>query len=363
MVLAIILLIVGFVVLIGGGEFLVRGASRLAGLAGVSPLVIGLTVVSLGTSAPELAVSLKAILSGEPNLAVGNVVGSNIVNVLLVLGASAIVAPLMVASQLIRFDVPLMIGASVLMMVFSLSGNVNFFEGLILTTCLVIYLGWSVVQSRRENEQVRTSLEQGYSQPRRFTVKVLLIQLMFVGLGLVMLTVGSNLLVEGASELARLLGMTPLMIGLTIVAVGTSLPELAASMVACWKGERDIAVGNVVGSNLFNLLGVIGVSALVAPEGIDVAQSAIQFDIPIMVAVAVACLPIFMSGHVINRLEGFVFISYYIAYMTYLILAVTGSGYSDEFRLFVLVIMVPLTIVSITVGLIRSYRKRRKELS
>lgn len=365
MLLAIVILVLGFLVLIGGGELLVRGASQLASIAGVSPLVIGLTVVSLGTSSPELAVSIKACVGGQTDLAVGNVIGSNIVNVLLVLGASALIAPLIVSSQLIRFDVPIMIAASALMFIFSVSGKISFFEGLILTSGLVSYIGWSVMQSRRENEAIRTEFESKSRTGPRLTAKGIVSQVLIVLAGLVLLTLGSNMLVSGASTLAEMMGMSELMIGLTVVAIGTSLPELVASMVACWKGEREIAVGNVVGSNLFNILGVIGVSALVAPDGIRVSQAAIQFDMPIMIAVSVACLPIFFTGNKISRMEGGIFLAYYVAYMTYLILAALEppdkeGKISDHFGLFVIVFMVPVTVVAIGISLGRTLRSRWK---
>ncbi len=359
MFLAILLMLGGFVGLILGGDYLVKGASRLASLGGVSPLVIGLTVVAFGTSAPEFAVSLEANLEGKTGLAVGNIVGSNIFNVLSVLGLSAIVAPLLVASQLIRFDVPLMIAASVLMLVFGLDGSIHWIDGAILFAGLIFYLFYSIVQSRRETKAVQEEFESEYKVEVPRTWLFTLAQFGWVILGLGLLTLGSNLLVNGASSLAQIWGMSDLLIGLTIVAVGTSLPEIAASMVASFRGERDIAVGNVVGSNIFNILGVLGLSALIAPAGIPVDETAIRFDIPIMIAVAVACLPIFMTGHRINRWEGACFLLYYVAYMIYLILAALDSAIADGFGWFLIAFMVPVAAVAILLSLFRSFSGKR----
>lgn len=354
MAIAITWMLLGFVALIVGGELLVRGSSRLAALAGISPLVIGLTVVSFGTSSPELAVSLKANLMGQADVAVGNVVGSNIFNVLLVLGASALVSPLLVASQLIRFDVPIMIGASILLIVFGWDGSVGRLEGLILFAGLILYLGRSVTQGRKEKAEVRAEFEQEFRSPPPRTLRYFLVQLCLIVIGVVLLTFGSNLLVVGASKMATVLGMSELLIGLTIVATGTSLPELAASIVASYRGERDIAVGNVVGSNIFNILCVIGLSASVAPSGVLVDINALQFDIPIMIAVAIGCLPIFMTGHRIERWEGGIFVAYYFAYATYLVLDAVDSTITSQFGVFMIVFMIPLTVLAIGINLLRA---------
>ena len=265
---ATVLLILGIVFLVVGADFLVRGASNLAAMVRISPLVIGLTVVAFGTSAPELAVSLHAAFHGQAPLAVGNVVGSNICNVLLILGLSALVAPLVVAQQLVRLDVPIMIGVSGLVFFFSLDGAIDKSDGVVLFFGGLTYTLFLLFQSRREkNPDVQDEYAQEYG-PQTFSwSKVGVEALVFFG-GMAFLVVGSQLLVNSAVTIAEALDINPLIIGLTVVALGTSLPELATSMVASFRGERDIAVGNVVGSNIFNILVVLGATSALAPEGI-----------------------------------------------------------------------------------------------
>lgn len=314
------LLIAGFVLLIIGAESLVRGASKLAAAVGISPLVIGLTVVAFGTSAPEMAVTTISGLAGQTNIALGNVIGSNIFNIFLILGISALVAPLTVSMQLIRLDVPLMIGASLLVYLFALNGVIGRPEGIILFACIIAYTGFLIRQSRRENKAVQADYEQKYGskEPRSMNVLFKGTGLLLVGLGL--LVPGSQWLVAGAVSIAQKLGVSEMVIGLTIVAVGTSLPELATSVVATIRGARDIAVGNVVGSCLFNLLAVMGLAGIVSPGGIAVSLQALHVDLPVMIFTAVLCLPIFFTGKRISRMEGALFLCGYIAYTAWLIL-------------------------------------------
>jgi cation:H+ antiporter len=321
------MLAAGLGLLVLGAEALVRGASRLAEIAGISPLVVGLTVVAYGTSAPEMAVSAQSALSGQADIALGNVIGSNIFNVLFILGLSALIAPLVVSLQLVRRDVPIMMGVSLLLGVMAQDGQVSRWEGGLLFAGVVGYTGWSIWQSRRENQQV-TAQEFGQSQPEKGAT-ALLKNLAFIGAGLGLLVLGSNWLVEGAVTLARIWGVSQLVIGLTIVAAGTSLPELATSVVASLRGQRDIAVGNVVGSNIFNILAVLGLSAMVSPGGVQVSLAALRFDFPVMLVTALACLPIFFTGGVIARWEGALFLGYYVAYTGYLVLASTGSPWLE----------------------------------
>lgn len=323
----LLLLIAGLALLVLGAEALVRGASKIAIIAGISPLVIGLTIVAYGTSAPEMAVSVIASFAGQADISVGNVVGSNIFNVLFILGLSALLSPLIVAQQLIRLDVPIMIGVSILMLVFGLDGTIGRVDGIILFTLAVTYTIFQIYQSRSEsNPEVQAEYSQEYGQQPNASdrsTKQLLINVGYILLGLVLLVLGSRWLVDSAVTIARAFGISELVIGLTIVAAGTSLPELATSVVASLKGERDIAVGNVVGSNIFNILAVLGLSGTVAPAGIAVSDAALGFDIPVMIAVAIACLPVFFTGNLIARWEGSIFMGYYIAYTVYLILAST----------------------------------------
>jgi len=349
------LLIVGLILLVVGAELLVRGASRLAAAVGISPLVVGLTVVAFGTSAPELAVSIQSAFSGQADLALGNVLGSNIFNVLFILGLSALITPLVVSQQLVRLDVPVMIGVSVLLLLLSLDGVIARWEGGMLFAGIVAYMLFLIRQSRRATATAASSA--GAVQDADNTMigswgrNVALV----IG-GLVLLVLGSRWLVNGAIELASSLGVSELVIGLTIIAAGTSLPEVATSVLASIRGERDIAVGNVVGSNIFNILAVLGLSGLVAPEGIEVVRSVVVFDIPVMTAVAVACLPIFFSGFVIARWEGALFLGYYVAYTVYLVTHSADHALVPAFQTAMLYFVVPLTVITLVVVGIRTRR-------
>ncbi len=348
----------GLTVLVGGGELLVRGASALAAAARISPLVIGLTVVAFGTSAPELAVSVQAALAGSADLALGNVVGSNIFNVLFVLGLSALIVPLVVSSQLIRWDVPVMIAASSLLLGFGWDGRINRLEGLMLFMGIVAYTWWSVRQSRKESRQVQMEFAREWpqEQPRPRAIAV---DLVLIAAGLIMLGLGSRLLIDGSVYIAASLGVSERVIGLTIVAAGTSLPEVVTSIVAAVRGERDIAVGNVVGSCIFNILCVVGLSSAIAPAGVAVSSAALAFDIPVMIVVAAACLPIFFTGHVISRWEGGLFFFYYLAYTAYLVLNATGNELGHTLRDVMVGFVTPLTAVTLAVAAGRGWRQHR----
>jgi cation:H+ antiporter len=354
------LFVVGLVLLGGGAELLVRGASRLAAAAGVSPLVVGLTVVAFGTSAPELAVAVQAALTGTAgaNLVVGNVVGSNIFNVLVILGLSALITPLAVVQQLVRVDVPVMIGVSVLTLVLALDGQISRIEGVLLFAGIVLYLVNAGIQGRKARRLLASSEppeEAAAEQPGSPWRNLVL-----VVAGLAMLVLGARWLVAAAIEIARAMGLSELVIGLTIVAVGTSLPEVAASVAASLKGERDLAVGNAIGSCLFNILAVLGLAALVAPEGIAVARSALHFDIPVMIAVAFACLPVFFTGCVISRWEGLLFLLYYAAYTAFLLLDAAEHAAMEPFATIMLIFVVPLTLLALGVSLARHVQNRRQ---
>jgi len=353
-------ILVGLIGLVVGGELLVRGAATLAMAIRITPLVIGLTVVAIGTSAPELAVTVQASWSGSPELAVGNVVGSNIANVLLILGLSAMVAPLVVQSRIIRIDVPLMVGCSVVLWLLVLDRSVGRLDGLLLFAALIGYLVWSVIQGKREGTEIQEEFAQALphdgSTTRHFARQITLV----LG-GVILLVVAARFLVGGASDIARQLGVSELVIGLTIVAVGTSLPELVTSIVASLRGQRDIAVGNVVGSNLFNILAVLGLGALVAPSGIPVSSQVIGLDLPIMIATALACLPIFFTGHRINRLEGGLFFFYYVAYTAYVVMGATGAGYMRSFELAMVGFVIPLSALAIGFSVYQHLRDRQRQ--
>jgi len=346
---------IGIVLLVVGAELLVRGASQLALLFKISPLVIGLTVVAFGTSAPELAVSVASALKGDASIAIGNVVGSNIFNVLFILGISAVIVPLSVMQQLIRFDVPLMIAISVLVWWMASSGGIDRGEGSFLVFGLVSYTVWSIRQSRKESAEVQAEYAQEYSPTsvpeKQGKTVFLLTRVLLVLIGLGILIAGSQLLVVGAVGLATSFGISSAVIGLTIVAAGTSLPEVATSVIAAWKGEKDIAVGNVIGSNLFNLLGVLGCASLVSPAGLPVSSGFIGFDIPVMLLVAIVCLPILISGWEISRWEGAVLVTCYIAYTTVVVMVETDHPSAPLPRNVLVYGAVPLAALLSAIGI------------
>ncbi|MFH7241547.1 MAG: calcium/sodium antiporter [Spirulina sp.] len=357
MIVAILLLIAGGGLLLVGAESLVKGASRLAGLFGISPLIIGLTVVAYGTSAPEMAVSIQSSLAGQGDIALGNVIGSNIFNVLVILGLSSLVAPLVVAQQLIRLDVPIMIGVSALLFFFSLDQRLQPSDGIILLMGGVVYTVFLIYLSRRENNaDVQAEYDQEYGLKERSPWSWLT-NLGWMVLGLGTLVLGSRLFINGAVDIATTLGVSQLVIGLTIVAAGTSLPELATSVVATLRGERDIAVGNVVGSNIFNILTVLGVMALASGNGVAIPTAVLHFDLPVMVAVAVACIPIFATGNVISRWEGVLFSGYYVAYAAYLILRASDHAHLGLFSQIMLLFVIPITVITLATVLFRTWPK------
>nr|WP_155551689.1 calcium/sodium antiporter [Stutzerimonas degradans] len=352
-------LFAGLVLLVAGAELLVRGAARLAAQFGISPLIIGLTVVAFGTSTPEMAVSVQSAVADQGDIAVGNVIGSNIFNVLFILGLSALITPMLVSRQLIRFDVPIMIGASLLAWFLAMDEQYGRLDGVLLFGAVLSYTGFLIVSSlkSRNNENQEFEDEYGLHEPAgRFAS---LRHLLFIAIGLVLLVQGSGLLVDAAVTLAKALGLSELVIGLTIIAAGTSLPEVATSVIAAIKGERDIAVGNVVGSNIFNLLAVLGLASLVSPTAISVSSNAIAFDFPVMIAVAAACLPIFFAGYCIRRWEGALFFAYYVIYTTWLIMHSTDAPGLAMFSQAMLWFVLPLTLITLLVIGARAWKLQR----
>ena len=349
--------LLGLAALVVGAEALVRGASKIALSLGISPLVVGLTIVAVGTSSPEVAVSVGAVLNGNTDIAVGNVVGSNILNVLLVLGIGALIAPLVVHSQLIRQEVPIMIGASLLLVVLIVDGRLGRLDALLLAVLMVGYMTFLVVQSRAEGKELRDEYAEVVCRPgewdSHWTVQTLLI---VVGLGLLVL--GSDWMVDAAVAFARVMGVSDLVIGLTVIAVGTSMPEIAASIMAAVRGERDIAVGNVIGSNTFNILGCLGISGLMSGDGLSIAPAVLNFDLWVMVAVAVACLPVFIAGREIGRGKGLMFVGYYAAYVAYLILGAQQHDALDEYSAIMIGFVLPITIVTLVAMLIRNQARQ-----
>jgi len=343
----------GVAFLIVGASVLVRGASKMALSLGVSPLVVGLTIVALGTSSPEIAVSVGAAVNGRGEMALGNVIGSNIFNVLFILGLSAVISPLVVHFQLIKQEVPIMIGVALVLVALVIDGTVGRLDGAFLLALLVAYTTFLIVQSQRRTARGDRPAAPAPSGERAWDEHLAAQALLIVG-GLALLVLGSNWLVGAAESFARRLGVSDVVIGLTVVAAGTSMPEVATSVAAAWKGERDIAVGNVVGSNTFNILGCLGLSGLAASGGIDVPPSVLNFDLWILVAVSLGCLPIFLSGHGIARWEGWLFLGYYGAYTTYLILAAQRHQALPGFSRTMLSFVIPITIVTLTAVAVRA---------
>ncbi len=358
MLAAIAFLVVGLVLLVYSADFLVKGAANLAAALGISPLVVGLTVVAFGTSAPELAVSVMSAFKGQADLAVGNVIGSNIFNVLVILGISAMIIPLTVHAQLVRFDVPVMIFLSLLLFPLSMDGVLSRRDGVILVALLLGYLFILIRGSRREKDAgVLGEFGEEYGKPD--ADPKWLKNIAFVVFGVAGLVVGSDRLVYGAVFIAKHFGVSELIIGLTIISAGTSLPEVATSVVAALKGQRDIAVGNVVGSNIFNIVTVLGVSSLVAPEGVAVAKAALDFDMLFMIAIAVAALPVFFHGYRIGRASGFFFLAFYVAYIIYLILDAKSHSAFSTYREVMLLYVAPAAALALSVLLVSAFRQRK----
>ena len=355
-VLLLLQTLLGFVLLVAGAEIMVRGAAELATRFGIPPIVIGLTVVAFGTSAPELAVAIQSSMAGQPDIALGNIVGSNILNILLILGLAAMITPLIVGSRIVRTDVPILIAVSVLLMIFAYNGGISVIEGAVLFAGSIIYTVFTIFTARRDAAvEKEFSPDEEFSDNRHPGISLLL-----VIVGLAMLIGGADMLVKSAVEISRWLGVSELLIGLTVISIGTSLPEIATTVVAAMRGFRDMAVGNVVGSCLFNILVVTGAAAIFSPSGLSVDPALIQFDLPVMLAATVACLPIFATGHLIARWEGFVFFLFYIAYTTYLIVASHSQESVELMHTAMLSFVIPLTFITLLLLWWREIRQKKK---
>jgi len=340
--------ILGLIALILGAEILVRSSSKLAASLGVSKLVIGLTVVAFGTSAPELAVGIEAGLMNQPDILMGNVIGSNLTNTLLILGLASLIIPLEVHKNLIRFDLPVMITSTLLLILLSLNNIITFWECAFLFLCLLIYL-YALV---RFSGKTRLTEEETVKAGSPWKSGLLSI------VGLVMLIFGARWMVGSATIFAEKAGVSELLIGLTIVAVGTSLPEIVTSILAAVRGEKDLAVGSIVGSNILNILSVIGISGLFI-SGIPVQDSLLQVEYIILMAVSVLCFPIFFTGRRIKRIEGAIFLSSYILYLFYLYLDSIASSFLPSFVQWVLFGFVPVVVLYVIVALINEFKTKK----
>jgi cation:H+ antiporter len=346
----VIELLSGLVLLLIGAELMVRAAVRLAERLHVRPLIIGLTIVALGSSAPQMAVSLQAALTDNPDIAVGSVVGSGIFNILVTLGLSALIIPLRVSRQLVRLDIPLMIGASLLVFILAWNKDLGRFDGVLLLGALALYLGLLFRQSRHST---RPHTERPTETQQSWLISVLMILA-----GLAMLVFAGRLLLGAAVVVATDLGLSERVIGLTVVAVGTSLPELATSLIAALRGQRDIAVGNVIGANLFNLLGVLGLTALLAPTPLSVSPNALDFDLPVMLGVAALCLPVFYSGYRVTRAEGLLLLGLYLVYGLHVVSFTTGMPLAGKLERLMLFYVLPALLTFLLFTSIRAWRRQ-----
>lgn len=340
----------GLILLITGAELLVKGASRLAISFGIPALVVGLTVVAFGTSAPEMAVSVKAAFSGQAELAIANVVGSNIFNILFILGLAAVIMPLIVSQQLIRQDVPIMIAISVMALWMIQDGMIGKLEATILFAGVVLYTVFLFYQGKKtgiDNNEVD-------EKPAPTWLNVMLIII-----GLALLVLGARWLVQSAVTIASSFGVSEAVIGLTIIAAGTSLPEVMTSIVATIKGERDIAIGNVVGSNIFNILAVLGLSGLFSPTPLLASEQLMQIDVPVMLGVAILCLPLFFLGGNLNRFEGLLFLMLYVAYVWFTIAMALSLPYLPQLQTWLLYGLAPVVVFYVFLCLVNDLLRRR----
>ncbi|WP_298720154.1 calcium/sodium antiporter [uncultured Ferrovibrio sp.] len=313
----------GLVVLIIGSELLVRGGTRLATRLGISPTIIGLTVVALGTSAPELAVGIEAALKGSGDLAIGNIAGTNVVNILFILGLSASIQSLALRNDTLRIDLPMIVIASCALLAMTLDGELTRLDGALLIAAGVIYTMVLIQAARRESRATKLAYAAAQGEPPPPSLGSTLFDTAALLAGIAIIVVGADWLVAGAVELAKLWGVSDEFIGLTVVAIGTSSPELVTTLVSTIRRQRDIAIGNLLGSSAYNILIILGVTCVVPSSPIPVAPSLIKIDIPVMVAVALACVPVFYSGRQVSRGEGMLFVAAYLSYLGYLVIVRT----------------------------------------
>lgn len=347
----IIVFVIAVVLLIVGADLLVAGASRIARKMKIPSLIIGLTVVAFGTSLPETAASVSAALEGRTDIALGNIVGSNIYNLLLILGLAAVLAPLTVGTQLVRQEVPIMIGVTILLIGLIIDGTLSSLEASFLFSLAFVYTFFLIYQSRRAMkahtaaDESEVEEETGILAPIPAGVLILI--------GLFMLMFGGRWVVSSATEIALFLGVSELVVGLTVVAIGTSLPEVATCVSAVCRGERDLAVGNVVGSNIFNILLCIGLAGMVAPNGLPAPSALLNFDIWIMLAVACITLPIVLSGRVVSRWEGWILLAYCVTYIAYTLLNASQHDSLPVLSFVMLLFIVPITFVIVVSAFVK----------
>ena len=367
MTVAVVTFAAGLVLLLVAGDQLVRAAAALGARLGLTPSTIGLTIVAAGTSAPELAVVFQSAANGDGELAVGSVIGSNIANVLLVLGLVAALGAVQLRSRIVRVDVPIMVIASVALLVLALDGRIGRLDGGLLVAALVAFVVWTLraevgasapppVADHRTDPSTDPGTDpsdgraaddgEPSAEPAASPRARLLGRLVQLAVGIVVLAGGARLVVSGASDIATSLGVPELVIGLTVVALGTSAPEIVTSVAAAARGQRDLAVGNAIGSNIFNILLVLGAVGALGPGPLEISDDALALDLPILVAAAVACLPLVAWDHTLDRWEGVLFLGYYAAYLTFLTLDATGHRAEEAFGLIMGGFVMPLTLIT-----------------
>jgi cation:H+ antiporter len=311
----------GLIALIAGAEALVRGGARLAAMLGISPILVGLTVVSIGTSMPELAVGIRSASDGDASLAVGNIAGTNLVNLLLILGLSAMILPLALELRTLRLDLPMMTVAALLLWALAADGTLTVAEGVVLVLGAVVYTAILIRSARRENRVIHAEFAEEFAAPRESPPAArrdLLWNLFLLLTGIVVVVVGADWLVNGAVGVARQFGVSDAFIGLTIVAIGTSAPELVTTIMSTIRGDRDIAIGNLLGSSVYNLLLILGVTVVASGRVLELEPDLVRTDIPIMGLVALVLIPIFLTGRRVGRGEGTAMVLAYLGYLTFL---------------------------------------------
>jgi len=357
--MTVFLFILGLAVLIGGAELFLRAVDKFGAAWSVSPVVMGLTVVAFATGAPELAISLQAAIDGKPDLVLGNILGSNVANILLILGIAGLVHPLKITNRIIKVDVPMVIMASTLLFILAIDGLLSPLDGGIIFIGLILYsifMYFQIKKDRKQNKR-KKSEEVKLDEPvtPQFYGKYILLLLG----GLVFIVLGSRWMVASAVEIAGILGISELIIGLTIVSIGTSLPEVATSVSAVRHGDSDTAVANVMGSNLYNILLTLSLTVLIAPGAIDVSQEAINLDLPIMLIVAIACLPLFWPGKELGRKEAIGFLFYYVAYMTYLVFLAMEHPFKETMEVIMVWGIFPITAFLVILKFLFDFRSKR----
>lgn len=353
MALAVVTLLAGLAGLVASGAAIVHGAAAIGLRLGLPPLVVGLTIVAAGTSAPELAVTWLAAAEGDPSLALGNVVGSNIANVLLVLGLVAVIGVIPIGRRTRRVEFPVMIVASIIAAVLAVDGNISRADGLILLVLLIAYVAWMIRDARRQPVQSDSSEEETVARP---TGRQTLLAIGTFVVGAVGVAVSAQFVVSGAEDIALDLGVPDLVVGLTVLAIGTSAPEVATSVIAAIRGEREVAIGNVIGSNVFNLLFVLGLVSATQTD-LPVADELIRFDLPVMIAVALLCVPFAITRSGFTRWEGVAFLVLYTGYLSYVVLDGVESAFAVPFGIATLLVAVP-SIAALTALDVRRDRRR-----